>query len=302
MRDQLRKIIPTRLLEFYRELKKKRVRKDLEKQKERGQVFTEEQLVEQLISVGISEGDDIMVHCAMSKIGYLEHGPSTLVNAFLKVIGPKGNLLMPSSPVDKLQLDYIRENKTFDVLHTPSKMGAVSEYFRKMKGVERSTNATEPVCVFGPKAKEYCKDHFGKETPYSKSSPWHKLMENNGKIIYIGVTLINAGTHLHVLEDLTDFKYPVYADETFEVEIINHLGLSQRVKTKVHNPEFSKRRRCDELIPQFKADNVLKETKIGQAQCLLLDANAMLKSMLSAYNKNQVTMYTPHGEKIEGYD
>jgi len=238
----------------------------------------------------------------MSKMGYLENGPSTFIESLKEAVGPKGNILMPSSPVDKLQLDYISENRIFDVLNTPSKMGSVSETFRKMDHVIRSTHPTEPVCAFGPDAEHFTNGHFGKETPYGETSPWHRLMEKKGKILYVGVTLINAGTHLHVLEDLIDFKYPVYSDQTFDIEVINHLGLTQNVKTKVHNPEFSKRRKCDELIPQFKEDNVLKEVRLGQAQCLLLDANVMLSSMLKAYKNKGVTMYTPHGEKIEGYD
>ena len=302
MRDQIRAFIPKELLNWYRQFKKNKVRLNLEKQKDKGDALSQEKLVEQFKNIGIEEGDSLMVHSAMSKIGYLENGPKTFVNALIEAVGETGNILMPSSPVDKLQLDYISKNRTFDVLNTPSKMGAISEYFRKKDGTKRSTHPTEPVCAFGPHADYFTNGHFGKETPYGETSPWHRLMEKNGKILYVGVTLINAGTHLHVLEDLTDFKYPVYADTTFDIEVINHLGLSQHVKTRVHNPEFSKRRKCDELIPQFKEDNVLKEVKIGQAQCLLLDANAMLKSMLEAYNNKGVTMYTPHGEKIEGYD
>lgn len=302
MRDTLRALIPEDLLNWYRSFKKNKVRKGLEKQRAKGKVLSKTELVSQLKVIGIEEGDSLMVHCAMSKMGYLENGPSTFIESLKEAVGPKGNILMPSSPVDKLQLDYISENRTFDVLNTPSKMGSVSETFRKMDHVIRSTHPTEPVCAFGPDAEHFTNGHFGKETPYGETSPWHRLMEKKGKILYVGVTLINAGTHLHVLEDLTDFKYPVYSDQTFDIEVINHLGLTQNVKTKVHNPEFSKRRKCDELIPQFKEDNVLKEVRLGQAQCLLLDANVMLSSMLKAYKNKGVTMYTPHGEKIEGYD
>lgn len=302
MRDKIRAFIPEGLLNWYRSFKKNKVRKGLEKQKSEGRVWSKNDLVDQLKAIDITEGDSIMVHCAMSKIGYLENGPTTLIQSLKEAVGPKGNILMPSSPVDKLQLDYISMNRTFDVLNTPSKMGAVSETFRKMNGVLRSAHPTEPVCAYGPEAEYFTNGHFGKETPYGETSPWHRLMKKEGKILYVGVTLINAGTHLHVLEDLTDFKYPIYANQTFDVEIVNPKGVSQKVKIKVHNPEFSKRRKCDELIPQFKEDNVLKEVKIGNAQCLLLDAKGMLESMLKAYKNECVTMYTPNGEKIEGYD
>ena len=60
--------------------------------------------------------------------------------------------------------------------------------------------------------------------------------------MYIGVTLDNAGTSLHVLEDSVDnFKFPVYAEKTYHVEVVNN-GEKKTVSTKAHNPEQSKKR------------------------------------------------------------
>ena len=79
-------------------------------------------------------------------------------------------------------------------------------------------------------------------------------------------------------------------------------GTTQNMTTQVHNPEFSKKRKCDGLIPMFKKESVLQEFRIGKADCLLLDASKMLKSMIHHYENNGVTMYTPNGELIEGYE
>ena len=302
MKNLLRKITPTFLLEWNRKRKKEGVRKSLKKQSDKGEILTKSDLLIELRNMGIEAGDSLMVHAAMSKIGFLENGPNTFIDALLETIGKTGNLLMPSSPVDKLQYDYIRQGLVFDVKNTPSKMGAISETFRKMNGVLRSAHPTEPVCALGPDAKYFVQDHFGQETPYNKKSPWYRIMEKKGKILYVGVTLINAGTNLHVLEDLVDFKYPVYTNENHPVKVINSIGVAQNTRVKVHNPVFSKKRKCDDLIPRFKKDGILKEVKLGKAHCLLLDAEGMLKSMVDAYQKNGVTMYTPNGEKIEGYD
>ena len=127
-------------------------------------------------------------------------------------------------------------------------------------------------------------------------------MDANGKILYVGVTLANAGTHLHTLEDAVDFKYPVYANEVFDLKVIDETGNEKVMQTKVHNPEFSKRRRCDELIPHFIAAGVLKHTRLGKANCLLLDAKGMFDIMLKLYLDKGITMYTPNGEKIPGFD
>ncbi len=300
--DNLRGIVPDFMIDAWRDLNKKKKRRELSIQEKKGLSISTLRLKEQLREMGIKPGDHLMVHSAMSKMGHLKDGPMGMINALMEAVGTEGTICMPSSPVSKLQLDYMRDNPVFDVQNTPSSMGAISETFRKLPGTLRSLHPTEPVCANGKLAKELVKDHFGQITPYNAHSPWKKLMDAGGKILYVGVTLDNAGTHLHTLEDAVDFKYPVYADEEFTAQLIDEEGNERTMKTKVHNPEFSKRRRCDELIPLFLEEGVLQKTKLGRADCLLLDAQAMFNTMVKAYHEKGITMYTPHGETISGYD
>jgi aminoglycoside 3-N-acetyltransferase len=293
-RSIVKAILPSSLFEFYRTQKKKKRNAALLSQKEKGHVFTKEFLVKNFQTIGIEKGDSLLVHSSLSKMGYLENGPDTLIDALLEVIGSTGNLLMPSSPNALLQLDYIKNNQLFDVQNSPSKLGAITEVFRKRKGVLRSLNVTEPVCAFGPDALYLTEEHFDELTPYTKKSPFYRLTEKNGKILYIGVTLANAGTSLHLLEDAVDFKYPVYFPEVFDVKIKDATGIIHEVKTKVHNPEFSRKRKCDELIPLFLKEQVCSKVKIGNADSYLFDSKKMFDSMLQNYQEKGITMYTPN--------
>ena len=296
MRKFLRSIAPAILLNWYRERKKSNVNKKLNQLRLSGDSITHQQLLSNFNKIGIKHGDHLLVHSSLSKIGYVENGPLDVINALIDAVGEKGNLLMPSSPNAFLQLDYIQSIKCFDVCNTPSALGIISEKFRSMKGVLRSEHPTEPVCCYGPLAKEYIKDHFGEITPYTKKSPFYKLAQNNGKILYLGVTLDNAGTSLHLLEDAVGkFKFPVYFPQKFKVDVKRYNGKVELMETYVHNPEQSKKRKCDELIPMFKKNGVLKNVTIGNANCLLLDAKKMFDLMLNEYKSNGVTMYTPNG-------
>ncbi len=296
MKDFIRSITPNFLLEINRERKKKIVNQHLQAQKEKGNILTEEKITNDLKNCGISEGDTVLIHASMSRIGFLENGPTTFVNALLKLVGENGNILMPTSPNAKLQLDYIRENPVFDVLNSPSKLGVISEYFRTFPGIKRSLNATEPVCAFGKNADYLTEGHFGEITPYTSNSPFARITEFDGKILYIGVTLDNAGTNLHTLEDAVEFEYPVYYSDIFEVEIIDYKGEKHLAKTKVHNPEWSKKRKCDLLLPMFQEKGVYTESKIGSARTLVFDAKKMLNVMKDEYLANGVTMYHPNGK------
>jgi aminoglycoside 3-N-acetyltransferase len=296
LKDVLRGLTPTVLLEWNRKRKKNNRNKFLQTQKKAGKTLSKTQLIEQLVKIGIESGDTLLVHSSLSKIGYLDEGPKTLVDALISVIGESGNLLMPTSPNNVYQLNYIQNTPFFDVLKSPSRTGAITEYFRTLKGSKRSLHPTEPISAYGPLANELTKDHFNQLTPYNSNSPFYKVAQMGGKILYIGVTLDNAGTSLHLLEDAVDnFKFPVYYHKIFEFDVINEQGVKHKVKTKVHNPEQSKKRKCDDLLPMFRAENVCKDVTIGHAKTLLFDAKKMYDVMLEQYNKNGVTMYTPKG-------
>lgn len=296
MRSFIRKITPEFLLNTYRKRKKRLREAELESKRRSGEVITVERLVNDLKACGLKEGDDVLVHTSLSKIGYVENGPQTVVSALTEVIETQGNLLMPTSPNAGLQLEYIRSLEAFDVKNSPSALGAITEYFRKLPNVKRSAHPTEPVACLGPDADFYTGGHIGELTPYTERSPFARISERGGKILYIGVTFDNAGTNLHTLEDAVDFKYPVYFNEVFDVKLILENGEQKTVQTKVHNPEQSAKRKCDGLIPLFKEKEVLREASVGEARTLVVDAKRLLDVMIEEYKTRGVTMYTPEGE------
>lgn len=271
--------------------KRNKAKRDAEiKQQAKTGGLTEEKLQEILSQIGIQQGDVLLVHAALSRMGYVEGGAKTVVNCLLKSVGESGHLLMPTSANNELQLDFIRNSPVFDVKNTPSKMGAISEFFRKLPDTKRSLHPTESVACIGPNATDFVHGHFNALTPYLADSPFGKVIEYGGKILMIGVTFDNAGTNVHCLEDATDFPFPVYHDQIFEAKIVDYNGNEHLVKTKVHNPEMSKKRHCDYLIPIFEEEGVLTKHKIGKANCLLIDAKGMFESLKNQLSKGQ-TIY-----------
>ena len=295
LKDFIRKITPKWLLNLNRKRKKNLRNAQLENQKNAQLSLSKTQIMSDLEKIGIEAGDTLLVHSSLSRIGHLEEGAKTFVAALISILGEKGNLLMPTSPNNVYQLNYIRNTPYFDVLNSPSKTGKITEYFRTLSGVKRSLHPTEAVSAIGPKAAYFIKDHFNQLTPYNENSPFFRVSENGGKILYVGVTLSMAGTNLHTLEDAVDFKFPVYYPEIFEFKVIDENGVSHQVKTKVHDPEWSKKRKCDDLIPMLQEEGVLKKVKIGEADSLLLDAKLFLDVMIKKYHESGITMYTPNG-------
>jgi aminoglycoside 3-N-acetyltransferase len=299
MKDAILRLLPEPMLELLKRIKKYFRNRKLAFQKNNKQYLTKQELVAQIKKAGVVNGDHLLVHCALSKIGYINGGALTLIDALLESIGPEGTLLMPAFPAKGRNKDYLMELSEFDVNNTPSQMGNVSETFRKMQDVKRSFHPTDSICALGKDSNYFTNSHFGNITPYNEDSPFRKLCNKNGKILMLGTTLNGACTNLHTLEDAVVFKYPVYDDQIFTVKMIDHNGTTLTMETKVHNPVWSAKRNCDALKPLFEKENVLRNSVIGEAKCMLIDANKMLETMIDYYNRYGVTMYTPFGTNNE---
>lgn len=295
MRDLLKKILPDFMISAYKKAKQKKRAIEREGFKNSGRTVTANEISKVLCDQGIKKGDVVMLHSSLSKMGMVEGGAETVIRSVLEVIGQEGTLAMPSFPGFGFNIDYLRTNPVFDLRNTPSKMGIITETFRKMPNVKRSLHPTEPVCALGPKADYLTKDHFGQLTPYTDVSPFGRLVELNAKILLLGVDL-NTLSNLHTLEDaVTDFKFPVYLKEAVECRMINEGGKEVFVKTKVHDPSWSKKRRCNELEQMFLKDSCMKKTRIGNAELRIIEAGKMHECMLENYKNKGVTMYTPQG-------
>ena len=291
------KYAPEFLLELGKRFKKNRRRYQLHKQQNSNGGITKERLIDDFKKIGLKNGDSVLVHSSLSKIGYVNGGAKTIVDALIEIIGETGTLLFPAFPASGRNKDYLEEHPFFDVRNTPSKMGSITEYFRQMDNVSRSIHPTDSVCAKGLLADYYTNSHYGQLTPYNEFSPFRKLCNKRGKILMLGTTLNGACTNLHTLEDALDFKFPVYDEKIYLVKIIDSEGKKSEVKTKVHNPEYSVKRNCDALKPMFERENVLINGMIGEAKSMLIDADKMLESMIRNYKEKGVTMYTPYGSK-----
>lgn len=295
IKDTVRNLVPSALLEWNRARKKQQKRRELERKRAAGEVLTKSGIIDALRNAGVDRSKDLLVHSSLSALGFVEGGPAAVVEALIEYLDDTATLLMPTSPVVTLQAKHDLEE--FNLEHTPSKMGAITEVFRTGYAHARSAHPLEPVAARGPKAVEYCRGHHTEGTAYGTQSPWAKHMEWGGQILYIGTTLINSGTSLHAVEDAIgwkEFKFPVYLEQSRAFGVRNG-GRSVQVITKVHNPEMSVKRECDGLIPLLENQEALTKVKIGEADCLLVDAAKMKSILLKEYFDNGVTMYTPQG-------
>jgi len=178
-----------------------------------------------LQKLGLTKGDTVIVHSAMSKIGWIAGGPETVIDALMEVLTPQGNLIMPTMttgntnpenwqnpPVPQDWWPIIRaEMSPYRPKITPTRgMGKIPETFRNYPGVYRSLHPTCSFAAWGKNAKEIVKQHPIDET-FGEKSPLGKIRKLNAKILLLGVTHEN-NTSLHFAEWLA--KLPNHPIET----------------------------------------------------------------------------------------
>lgn len=296
MRKFLLNILPKSFIIFYKNNKKRQRLKQREFLISQNKSVTKQHIIDKLKSIGITKGDVVMLHSSLSKIGFVQNGANTLINALMEVIENDGTLVMPAFPAVGFNYDYLKTNPVFNVKETPSKMGIITEVFRKKENVFRSLHPTDSVCAFGKQAEYLVKDHFNQLSPYNKYSPFYKLCQLQGKIILIGVDL-NSLTNFHTPEDaIANFEFPVYHKTQFDTDVIDENGVKKTMHTKVHNPEWSKKRKCNDFIVPFENAGFLKKFTLGKAQCMVINANEMHTWLVENYNTKGISLYTPQGK------
>lgn len=167
-------------------------------------------IVDALNRAGIMRGDLVLVHSSMSPFGYIEGGAETVIDALLEAITDTGTLLMPTftnSPIymggDSLSR---RGFRPFNPATSKAWTGRVTNSFLRRPGVMRNAHPTHSVAGIGPLTEACLGDHRETDSPTGHTSPFGKLLEHGGKMLWFGADLAST-TFFHFLEDAADLPY-----------------------------------------------------------------------------------------------
>lgn len=188
--------------------------------KKSSKIYTLEDLIKDFGEIGVNRGDIILLHSSLRSLGFVKGGAKTIIRAFLKLIGPEGTLAVPTYPMrGGVLYNCLKGGYIFDYKKSRAYTGAIPNEFLKMKEIKRSIHPTHSISAIGKYAREITeKHHIGNKT-YGENSPWAKIVELNGKIFGLGITLAWT-TQYHHLEDIMgeDFPVKVKVDETFKLK------------------------------------------------------------------------------------
>ncbi|WP_041675363.1 aminoglycoside 3-N-acetyltransferase [Ramlibacter tataouinensis] len=177
--------------------------------------------------LGVADGDVVMVHAAVSRVGRLLHGPDALIAGLIDAVGATGTI------VAYTDWDGAYEELLDDEGRVPPRWrdqipgfnpstsrairdnGILAEFIRTTPGARRSRNPGASVAAIGAQAQWLTDDHpmdFG----YGERSPLAKLVEMGGKVLMLGAPL-DTMTLLHHAEHLA--RVPNKRRKRFEVPL-----------------------------------------------------------------------------------
>lgn len=258
---------------------------------------TEAELGALFHALGIRQGDTLMVHSSLSRIGSVDGGAETILAVLFEAIGPEGTLVMPAYPTMGSMVDHFGSDPLFDVAADPSRMGKLTECLRLVPEARRSLHPSHSVVAVGPRAEELVRDHHRCRSPFGAESPFQRLIELDGKILCLGVELAYISS-LHVPEErFAAFPLAVYLEQPASARVRDHAGNERVVVTLVHDPDVSATRieKNPPLLAFLKAElrrrGILYEQPLGRATGTLVGARA-LELALEELAAGGVTIYS----------
>jgi len=161
-------------------------------------IFTE--LVDGWRLSGIERGDTVLLHtsCKRTFQKYAKKGKrievDLLFRSFMEAVGDRGTILFPT-----FNFGFCA-GEPYDIRHTPSKMGVLTEYARLHPGAVRNGHPAYSFATHGYNAGEFDMDNY---RGLGKGSPFDKLRELDGRVASLDLDDQHSMTFYHHVDAMT---------------------------------------------------------------------------------------------------
>jgi len=237
------------------------------------------EIVNGLRNMGIAAGDCILVHTSLRSFGHVEGGADAVIDALLEAVGPKGTVAVPT--LTGRREDSAEHPPIFDVRNTPCWTGLIPETFRQRLEAVRSLHPTHSVAAIGPQAGFLTKDHLKSPTPCGRDSPYMRLAELDGKVVFLGVTLYCC-TLLHTVEESAESPYHMMPDPA-PARIRDYDGRTFTIRIALH--DWGTERQFEAIEPVWLAKCAMTKGRIGPVDVRIVRAKPALQIALETLKR-----------------
>jgi aminoglycoside 3-N-acetyltransferase len=248
-------------------------------------MWNQTQIIDDLRDLGLSSGDNVLVHASLRKIGEMTEGASTLLDGLLTVVGPEGTVLTPTftdngdpaewrrPPADAEELERLRNMMpVFDYATTPvdtHTVGIFPEILRRHPAAKRSNHPAVSFAAIGANAEFLTRNapfHF----PLGSSSPLARLHQVDGWVLLLGVPH-TVNTSIHLAEVWADAPY-IHRSSTLKTA---EDGWSVMRGSPECSAGFGR------IEPILRQSRILREGYVGNAASQLMKQRAVVSMAIS---------------------
>ena len=237
--------------------------------------------------LGVVAGDVILVHSSLKSFGFVDGGADAVIDALLDAVAPGGTVAVPT--LTGTRDDSPAKPPRFDVGASPCWTGLIPETFRGRAEARRSLHPTHSVAAIGSQAGFLTGDHLSCATPCGDRSPYLRLAELDGKVIFLGVTL-DCCTLLHGAEEIAGVDY-VLQPEPVRATVTDEQGRTTACETLIHS--WSTPRRFAILEPILLRDGVMQIGKVGDAEVRVVRARPLVERVLALLRQSPRLLCAP---------
>ena len=199
--------------------------------------------------LGVEKGDTLIVHSSYIEMKHLGISASEINLELERIIGGKGNLVMPAiplfrgepRPLDRFDIRNYKSPTVYDVKKSRVWTGALPQALLKKPESLRSRNPLNTMVVSGFNADEIVRNDLfdSSQLPCGSNSVLANCLDFEAKILFLGVDEVHALTMIHVAEDLFEDTWPVknwYRNRQFR--IIDD-GYAENVSLRERDPKWA---------------------------------------------------------------
>lgn len=265
-------------------------------------------LRERLEEIGVRRGALVMVHASLEGMAVrAATGDQLLTGAPLGVavledlqalVGEQGTLAMPTHPAYRLDPGFMHDKRdlvlSYDPRRTPSKVGLMSELFRRSPGVERSLHPLSSLAARGPAAAGLLRDNLNarRPLPHGVDSGYHRFCRAGGTVVSINVPLIRAISVAHAPEEVRDAEWQVpdfFYPRRFMIRTAEG---EQEWTVRERHPVWVRHISLGQLRRDLLREGIMKESTVGSVRVDSADAGEMFDYM---WRRNERAPYPYFG-------
>lgn len=239
-------------------------------------------IVNDLKRLGLRSGMTVLVHSSLSRIGNVEGGAETVVRALLDAVAPNGTVLFPT--LTGSEQDGPTHPPLIDFRTTSCWTGRIPQAALQIPWSRRSLHPTHSITAIGEQAYVYTTGHEQSRTPCDESSPYYRLIKEQGLILLLGVSQ-QSNTTLHCIEELQAVPYHLQPDVT-QGAVVDETGVRVPVSNRLHLWGWERNfTRIDQRL--LEADAMIIGN-IGSAESRLIGAAQMADEVISAIRADEL--------------